>query len=98
MATPSAPDDLAVSHNEADHRFEALVDGQLAVCEYQLHGHHMVFTHTFVPSHLRGLGVAQKLVEVGLRFAQDHGRKVEPACSYVAAFISKRPEFQSLVS
>lgn len=97
MASPTAPDDIAVSHNETEHRFEALVDGHLAICEYQLHGQHMVFTHTFVPSQLRGRGIAQKLVDFALQFAQAHERKVEPACSFVAAHISRRPEYAHLV-
>jgi predicted GNAT family acetyltransferase len=97
MATPSAPDDIAVSHNESEQRFEALVEGQLALCEYQLEGDRMVFTHTFVPSPLRGRGVAQKLVEVALQHARSTNRRVVPACSYVEAFISRRPEFKVLL-
>jgi predicted GNAT family acetyltransferase len=98
MASPSAPDDIAVSHNEAHQRFETLVDGQLAVCDYQLHGDQMIFTHTFVPSQLRGKGIAQKLVEVALQHAQTTKRRVVPQCSYVEAFISRRPEFKVLVN
>jgi hypothetical protein len=49
MATPAAPDDIAVSHNQSAQRFETLVDGQLAVCEYQIEGDRMIFTHTLVP-------------------------------------------------
>jgi predicted GNAT family acetyltransferase len=98
MALPSAPDGIVVSHNEQEHRFETLVDGQLAVCEYQLEGDRMVFTHTFVPSKLRGRGIAEKLVEVALRSAMADGRRVVPTCSYVAAFIARRPEYQVLLN
>ncbi|MEO7599462.1 MAG: GNAT family N-acetyltransferase [Opitutus sp.] len=98
MATPAAPEDIAVTHNEAEHRFETLVDGQLAVCEYQLDGETMNFTHTFVPSILRGRGIAQKLVEVALQTAGKSQRRIVPSCSYVAAFISRRPEFQVLLA
>ena len=98
MATPAAPDDIAVSHNESEQRFEAMVDGQLAVCEYQLEGDQMVFTHTFVPSQLRGRGIAQKLVDVALKHAMAEKRRVVPACSYVAVFIARRPEYRGLVS
>jgi len=97
MATPSAPDDLAVSHDEGAHRFETLVNGQLSICEYELRGNEMVFTHTFVPSELRGRNIAQKLVQVALHWAQSKQLRVVPACSYVAAFIARRPEFQVLV-
>jgi predicted GNAT family acetyltransferase len=98
MATPAAPDDIAVTHNTADTRFEAQVYGQLAVCDYQLTGDRMVFTHTYVPTELRGRGVAQKLVRVALEYAKDHNYKVVPACSYVAAFIERQREFHSLLA
>lgn len=97
MATPAEPDDICVTHNESENRFETLVNGHLAICEYQLEGDRMVFTHTFVPSQLRGRGIAQKLVEVALRNAMAEKRRVVPACSYVEAFIARRPEFQVLV-
>jgi predicted GNAT family acetyltransferase len=57
----------------------------------------MIFTHTFVPSRLRGKGVAQKLVEVALKHAMAEKLRVDPACSYVAAFIERRPEYKVMV-
>ena len=98
MATPSASDDIAVKHNEAEHRFEALVHGQLAVCDYELEGTTMVFTHTFVPSELRGRGIAEKLVRFALDAARRRQRKVVPACSYVDVFIRRHAEFQDLLA
>lgn len=97
MATPAAPDDIAVTHNEHERRFETLVQGQLAVCEYMIQGGAMVFTHTYVPSELRGRGVAQKLVRAALEHAREQNRKVVPACSYVAAYIERAREFQPLL-
>ncbi|HTO02862.1 MAG TPA: GNAT family N-acetyltransferase [Opitutus sp.] len=86
-----------MTHNEPESRFETLVDGQLAICEYRLEDDRMVFTHTYVPSQLRGRSIAQKLVEVALKHAMETKRRVVPACSYVEAFIARRPEFQVLV-
>lgn len=98
MATPRAPDDLVVRHNEAEQRFETVLRGELSLCEYQLEGGRMIFTHTYVPPELRGLGVAQKLVRVALEYARDQQRQIVPACSYVAAFVERNPEFHSLVA
>lgn len=92
MATPSAPDDISVNHNAGEQRFETLVSGQLAVCDYELDGNRIVFTHTYVPSELRGRGIAEKLVRVALDFAREQKHEVVPACSYVAAFVSRHPE------
>jgi predicted GNAT family acetyltransferase len=97
MATP-APDDIAVFHNEPEQRFETLVNGHLSICEYQLNGDIMVFTHTFVPPQLRGKGIAQKLVEIALKYAMAKKLRVDPACSYVEAFIRRRPEYKVMVS
>ncbi len=98
MATPAAPDDIPVTHNEAEQRFETQVYGELAVCEYQLEGDRMVFTHTYVPPELRGRGVAQKLVRVALDYARDQKRPIVPACSYVAAYVQRNREYQPLLA
>jgi len=90
--------DVTVRHNPAASRYEADVDGHLAVAEYAREGDRMVFTHTFVPPELRGRGVAEKLVRTALEGARAAGRTVVPQCSYVAVFIRRNPEFQSLVA
>lgn len=89
---------IEVRHNAAAKRYEAVVDGHLSVCDYSLAGDSMIFTHTFVPPELRGRGVAEKLVRAALADARAAGRKVEPACSYVAVFIQRNKEYQDLVA
>ena len=88
---------IPVNHNVAGHTFEVTVDGHRAVCDYTFADGKMVFTHTFVPSELRGRGLAELLVRAGLAEARASGRKVEPACSYVATFIQRNKEFQDLL-
>jgi hypothetical protein len=91
----SSPGDAQVRHNPAQHRFEAIVDGRLAVAEYSLGGSQVFFTHTFVPPELRGRGLAEKLVRAGLDWARAEGRRVVPQCSYVAAFLQRHPELSA---
>lgn len=98
MATPAAPDDIAVTHNEAENRFETLVLGELSVCDYQLQGSRMIFTHTYVPTTLRGRGIAQKLVRTALEHAKEKNLKVVPACSYVDVFIQRNRDYQPLLA
>lgn len=98
MAMPAAPDDIPVTHNEAEQRFEAQVYGQLAVCDYQRQGDRMIFTHTYVPTELRGRGIAQKLVQVALGYARENKLLVVPACSYVDVFIQRHREYQPLLA
>lgn len=98
MAIPAAPDDIAVSHNEAATRFEAQVHGELAVCDYELDGDRMIFTHTYVPPELRGRKIAEKLVRVALEHARTKNFRVMPACSYVAVYIERHREYQPLLA
>lgn len=86
-----------VVHNAAANRYEITLEGHQAVAEYAFDGERQVFTHTFVPPELRGKGLAEKLVRRGLEDARAAGRKVVPACSYVAVFIQRNKEFVTLV-
>lgn len=88
---------LTASHNAAAQRYEITVDGHLAVAEYAMQGDRQVFTHTLVPVELRGRGLAEILVRQALNDALAAGRKVVPACSYVAKFIEKNKEYAGLV-
>ena len=96
--TPLNPPEINVRHNADQSRFEATVEGHLAVAEYVLDGQQMTFTHTLVPPELRGRGLAEKLVRAGLAEARAQQRRVVPACSYVAAFIKRHPEFKDLLA
>lgn len=92
------PDAITVTHNTAASRYEAVVDGYLSICEYGMEGDHLVFTHTVVPPELRGRGIAEALVRAALADARAAGRKVIPACSYVAKFIERHKEFADLLA
>ena len=96
MNTPT-PEEIIVQHNLAANRFEARVGTQLAVADYGLEDGRIVFTHTYVPTGLRGHGIAEKLVRAGLEFARAEKRRVVPECSYVATFIERHKEFQDLL-
>ncbi|RZU02909.1 GNAT family N-acetyltransferase [Rivibacter subsaxonicus] len=89
---------LAIRNNLEAQRFEATIDGQLAVCDYQRQGHHLVLPHTLVPPSLQGRGIAAQLVQAALDWARTEGLKVRPVCSYVAAYMRRRPETQDLLA
>ena len=90
-------DPVPVRHNAAEHRYEAVVEGHLSVCEYEDAGDRRVFTHTLVPPELRGRGNAEQLVRAALADVRGAGLKVVPACSYVARFIGRHREYADLV-
>jgi uncharacterized protein len=87
-----------IRHDAVAHRYEVTVDGHRSVCDYELTAGRMIFTHTEVPSALRGRGIAEKLVRAALADARAAGRKVTPVCSYVAKFIERNKEFQDLLA
>lgn len=94
---PTDPIEPVVTHDPAGQRFELILDGHHCELTYRREGDHVVFTHTFVPPELRGRGVAEQLVRAGLAWAKGEGRRVVPACSYVARFIQRHEEFQPLL-
>ena len=89
---------VAVTHNAARQRFEATVDGQLCVADYQLRGNVMWMTHTGVPPAVGGRGIAAGLVRVALEWADEKGYTVEPSCSYVEVYMRRHPETQKLLA
>lgn len=92
------PAPVEVRHDEASSRFIAEIDGHLAHADYTLDGTRMTFTHTFVPTELRGRGIAEQLVRPALVHARANNLRVVPACSYVATFIERHREFADLLA
>lgn len=90
-------DDVQVENNEADEQFEAKIDEYVALAAYQRAGDRIVFTHTEVPPELEGQGLAGKIVHEALEYARQEHLTVVPHCSYVAGYIRRHPEYQSLV-
>jgi predicted GNAT family acetyltransferase len=87
----------SVTHHAAARRFEATVDGRLAVCAYHRADGIVHFTHTEVPAALQGRGIAAALVQAALDWARAEGLRVRPACSYVATYMRRHPQTQDLL-
>lgn len=45
--------------------------------------------HTFVDEHLRGMGLASKLVQEAVTFIEEKGAKVQATCNYAKKWIEK---------
>lgn len=87
----------AVHHHPEHQRFDAVVDGRLALCSYHRQGDTLVLHHTEVPPPLEGRGLAAALVAAALAWARHEGLRVQPRCSYVAAYMRRHPETQDLL-
>lgn len=88
--------DVKVSRNDAQSRFEATVDGEVALAEYERDGDVMALTHTIVPPALEGRGIAKALIRTALEHARREGWKVRPDCSYARAYMDRHPDTKDL--
>lgn len=88
---------IDIINNVSKNRFEATINGAVAVVEYMRPGNRIVFTHTEVPKELEGKGIAGKLAKTALDYAQQEQLQIMPLCPYIAAYIRRHPEYQSLV-
>jgi predicted GNAT family acetyltransferase len=89
--------EILVRDNPAENRFEAEIEGHLAVAQYVLTPGGIIFTHTEVPPELGGRGIATKLVEAGLASARQRRLSVIPRCGVFARYMQKHPETADLL-
>jgi predicted GNAT family acetyltransferase len=90
-------EELDVTHNPAENRFETWVDGQLSKLDYNIHDNTIVMMHVGVHPDHREHGIAGKLTQTALEYAKEKKLRVIPMCSYVAAYIRKHPQYLDLM-
>lgn len=95
---PAAPVELPLCDNRAASRFEAELDGQLAIIEYTLHDGVLTLTHTEVPPAFQGKGVASRLIGFALAAARQDALKVVPQCPMVGSYMQRHAETQDLLT
>jgi predicted GNAT family acetyltransferase len=81
--------DVDVVHRPEQSRFEAEVEGETAFLSYEQEGGTAVMTHTIVPRHLEGQGIAASLAQSAVGWARQEGLQIEPQCSYVRSWMQK---------
>ena len=86
----------AVRHNEAERRYELETEHGLAIAVYRQQGDSLVFVHTEVPRADEGKGIGAQIVRGALDDSRKRGFKIVPACSFVAAFMRRHPEYNDL--
>jgi len=88
---------IQVVDNPEASQFEAHVDGHVALVSYIKHGDSIIFTHTEVPKELQGRGLAGILARAVLDRARAEGWRVVARCPFIAKYIERHPEYQSLL-
>jgi predicted GNAT family acetyltransferase len=84
--------DLNIVNNALASRFEALVNGGVAVLDYRIEGGTIFLLHVEVPASEQGRGIASKLSRAAFEFSQNSGLKVVPRCPFIAAYMRGHPE------
>jgi len=89
---------ISIRNNSSAHRFEAVVDSEVAVATYSVDDHIITFIHTVVPVALRGRGIATQLIRTALADSRDHHFSVVPQCPMFAAYMRNHPETHDLLA
>lgn len=83
---------------EEPERFVIAVNGEtVGLADYSDRDGRRTFPHTEVDSAFQGRGLASILVGEALAATRAAGLRVIPACSMVADYVDKHPEFADLV-
>jgi predicted GNAT family acetyltransferase len=86
--------DALVNDNRPAHRFELVVDGQMAFLSYERTPERLTLVHTEVPLPLRGQHLAAALVKAGLHTARTEGLQIVVVCPFAKAYLRKHPADQ----
>lgn len=89
-------EDLKVIDNKEKERFEIDLDGKTALIDYSEQNGVVAMTHTEVPSEFEGKGIGSRLVKGALELVKNENKRVRPLCPFVAAYIKRHPEYESL--
>jgi len=87
-----------VRHDEQANRYLLEVGSEtLGFAEYQPQGEQRVFTHTEVDPSLEGQGMGSTLVRQALDDTRRQGKRIVPACAFVAAYVERHPDWNDIV-
>ncbi len=90
--------ELSVVEVIDEKRFVATVEGHVAFVEYIRAQGIIYLTHTEVPKALKGKGVGKALVQAVLTLIKEEGATLAPLCPFVAAFLTRHPEWKSILA
>lgn len=90
--------DKRITDNTQEHRFEIVVDDELAgYAEYRQEGSSVAFTHTVVEPQYEGKGVGSALASGALDAVRSASGSVLPYCPFIRSYIQRHPAYLDLV-
>jgi hypothetical protein len=87
-----------VIDNPSRSRFELVEQGLTAFANYRRNADVVIIPHVESPPALRGKGTADRLMRGIVEKAQAEGFRIEPWCSYAAAWFRRHPEYSGLIA
>ncbi len=92
---------VSITHQDAEigGRYVARIEGETHTghLDWEPLEHDVrVATHTIVPRHIGGRGIAALLVNRLIKDAREHGFKIVPQCWYVAKKFDENPDWADL--
>jgi uncharacterized protein len=90
--------DIEVQDNAEHHRFELLVDGEVAgKAVYQTRPGAIIVTHSEVDPRFRGQGLANELAQRTLDQIRERDLHVVPLCPFFARYVETHADYLDLV-
>lgn len=87
-----------VRDNDARHRYELLVDDEVAgELIYRARDDVVTLIHTEIAPQYEGHGLGEQLVAHALDDIRARGLRIVPVCPFVGAYLRRHPEYQDLV-
>lgn len=89
---------MDLRHDPDNHRYVVEIDGEIVgVAVYHLRNDRHIFVHTEVDSAHEGSGVGSALARYALDDVKTNGGTVVPICPFIASWIRRHPEYDTLV-
>ncbi len=94
----TATETATVVERPEHNRFELAFDGGIAFANFRRDGDRLVVTHTEVPARFNGQGIGSRLARGLFDNAHQTGRKIVPACSFIADWARRHPDYADVVA
>ena len=87
---------ITVRHDEAHHRYQALIGGEVAGTAHYRVREQKDFWHTEVKPEYEGQGVGSTLAKAVFEDLRARGEKAVIECPFLQAFLKRHPEYADL--
>lgn len=86
-----------MKNNLEKQRFEVEINREYAFIEYRWHEGIIYLMHTFVPTSLRGQGLAQQLAQFALDTVRQEKWPLKVYCPFINSYIAQHTHYQDLL-